>query len=123
MLNLTTGSITTQFHVVFDDMFTTVNSIAREDQPPSHWNDLCLENTELVPMDNPPSLTAEWLSEMDSNLDTQMATRTNQVRSDLTTNHQTQREEKLFLPNSCSSSEEVGTLDLHDSKAAKSQNK
>ena len=59
VLNLTTGSITTQFHVVFDDMFTTGTSIAREDQPPSHWNDLCLENTELLPMDNPPSLTAE----------------------------------------------------------------
>ena len=36
VLNLTTGSITTQFQVVFDDLFSTVHSVAREDAPPSH---------------------------------------------------------------------------------------
>ena len=36
VLNLTTGSITTQFHVVFDDLFTTVHSVEREEEPPSH---------------------------------------------------------------------------------------
>ena len=65
VLNLTTGSITTQFHVVFDDLFTTVHSIEREELPPSHWNYLCLENTELIPMDNPSPLSSEWLSGMD----------------------------------------------------------
>jgi hypothetical protein len=42
VLNLTTGSIDTQFHVVFDDQFTTVSSIERDMDPPSHWEDLCL---------------------------------------------------------------------------------
>ena len=36
MLNLTTGSIITQFHVVFDDLFATVPSIEKEDDPPLH---------------------------------------------------------------------------------------
>jgi hypothetical protein len=30
VLNIDTGSIATQFHVVFDDLFTTVPSIERE---------------------------------------------------------------------------------------------
>jgi hypothetical protein len=30
VLNIGTGSITTQFHVVFDDLFATVHSIERE---------------------------------------------------------------------------------------------
>jgi hypothetical protein len=45
VLNLGTGEITTQFHVVFDDLFTTVSSIERETEPPDHWADLCLENS------------------------------------------------------------------------------
>ena len=36
VLNLNTGSITTQFHVVFDVLVTTVPSIEREDDPPLH---------------------------------------------------------------------------------------
>jgi hypothetical protein len=46
VLNLGTLSITTQFHVIFDDLFTTVPSIDREnedhlmlDSPPEHLND------------------------------------------------------------------------------------
>ena len=34
VLNLSTGSITTQYHVVFDDRFSTVESIGLEDTPP-----------------------------------------------------------------------------------------
>ena len=52
MLNLTTDSITTQFHVVFDDLFSKILSIERE-EPPSHWNGLCLEQTKSNPMDIP----------------------------------------------------------------------
>jgi hypothetical protein len=37
VLNLGTGSITTQFHAVFDDIFTTVPSIERENEEPEHW--------------------------------------------------------------------------------------
>jgi hypothetical protein len=36
VLNLGTRSIITQFHVVFDDLFTTVPSIERESEPPGH---------------------------------------------------------------------------------------
>ena len=53
VLNLSTGSITTQYHVVFDDLFSTVPSIAREEEPPSNWSDLCLEQTEFIPIDTP----------------------------------------------------------------------
>jgi hypothetical protein len=42
VLNLGTGSITLQFHVVFDDMFTTVPSIETETALPDHWAELCL---------------------------------------------------------------------------------
>jgi hypothetical protein len=34
VLNCKTGSITTQFHVVFDDLFSTVPSVERENTPP-----------------------------------------------------------------------------------------
>ena len=99
VLNLITGSITTQFHVVFDNLFSTVHSIAREDVPPSHWDDLRLENTELITMDNLAQLSPEWLGEMDKNFDKVMVDRTNQVRSDLqTTTTQTSSSEQLFLP-------------------------
>ena len=68
VLNLSTGSITTQFHVVFNDLFTTVPSIEREDQPPSHWEDLCLENTTFIPINNqyPLPLNSEWHSAADT---------------------------------------------------------
>ena len=61
VLNLTTVSITTQFHVVFDDLFTTVPSIEREDEPHLYWEDLCLENTTLIPTDTDisPTLSSE----------------------------------------------------------------
>jgi hypothetical protein len=36
MLDIGSGSITTQFHVVFDDLFTTVPSIERENEAPEH---------------------------------------------------------------------------------------
>ena len=51
---------------VFDDLFTTVASVERENDPPSHWNDLCLEQTEFIPIDIPVPLSHEWLSETDT---------------------------------------------------------
>jgi hypothetical protein len=48
VLNLTTGSITTQFHVVFDDLFSTVSSVDREHEPPDHWEDLWLESSTQI---------------------------------------------------------------------------
>jgi hypothetical protein len=61
VLNLGTGAITTQFHVVFDDLFTTVPSIERETEPPDHWADVCLENSTRIMMDSPiENLGDEW---------------------------------------------------------------
>ena len=49
VLDLQTGSITPQYHVVFDDHFSTVTSVEREIDPPDNWNQLCLENTTYIP--------------------------------------------------------------------------
>jgi hypothetical protein len=68
VLNLNTGSITPQFHVVFDDHFKTVSSIRQDDSPPNHWADLCLENSITILEDqetsdkSPMSLNDEWLT-------------------------------------------------------------
>ena len=64
VLNLTSGEITAQFHVVFDDLFTTVSSIGWEDeQPPDHWEQLCLDNSSFTLVDSPPKfLQDDWLN-------------------------------------------------------------
>ncbi len=51
ILNLETGSITPQYHMVFDELFLTVSSVKRENEPPDNWDQLCLENTTLIPTD------------------------------------------------------------------------
>ena len=52
--------------MVFDDRFSTVESIGLEDTPPTHWEDLCLENTLYVPTDGntdmPVHLHDDWLT-------------------------------------------------------------
>jgi hypothetical protein len=65
VLNLDTGSITTQFHVVFDDhLFTTVPSIERDTALIDHWAELYLENSTHIMLDLPPEhLNDEWLTE------------------------------------------------------------
>jgi hypothetical protein len=64
VLNLTTGSIDTQYHLVFDDQFTTVSSIEREMDTPSHWEDLCLESAVRIVTDHPTTyLKDDWLTE------------------------------------------------------------
>jgi hypothetical protein len=63
VLNLSTGSITTQYPVVFDGLFTTVSSVDRDHKPPNHWEDLCLENRTQITVDGPPEYLAdEWLT-------------------------------------------------------------
>jgi hypothetical protein len=54
VLNLSTGRITTQYHVVFDDLFKTVPSIESEHEPPSHWDELCMDESVHIPVDNEP---------------------------------------------------------------------
>ena len=65
VVNLQTGSITSQFHVVFDDRFSTVASIERENEPPDHWDQLCLENSISIPVEKDSAaafLDDGWLS-------------------------------------------------------------
>jgi hypothetical protein len=64
VLNLSTGWIITQFHVVFDDQFSTITSIKRESEPPSHWEGLVLDNSLQLTIDDPsPHLDSDWLTD------------------------------------------------------------
>jgi hypothetical protein len=64
VFNLTTGSIDTQYHVVLYDQFTTVSSIEREMDPPSHWEYVCLESAVRIVTDYPATyLKDDWLTE------------------------------------------------------------
>jgi hypothetical protein len=71
-LNLSTESITSQYHIVFDDRFSTVESIGLEDTPPSDWEELCLESSLYVPTDDTPDLPVhlndDWLTESEREL-------------------------------------------------------
>ena len=64
--NLRMGSISPQFHVVFDDAFTTVLSeIAELEEPPENWLDL-LTFSRLKVNDNEDGaqeFANEWLSD------------------------------------------------------------
>jgi hypothetical protein len=61
---LQAGSIDTQYHVVFYDQVTTVSSIEREIDHPSHWEDLCLESAVRIVNDHPTTyLKDDWLTE------------------------------------------------------------
>ena len=65
VLNLTTGSISPQYHVVFDDEFSTVPSIDVNEDPPTFWNDLDLESqSQRIYLDpeSPHQLHEEWLT-------------------------------------------------------------
>jgi hypothetical protein len=63
VLNLSIGRITTQYHVVFDDLFTTVPSIEREHETPSHWDELCMDESVHIPVGNEPEfLHDDWIT-------------------------------------------------------------
>jgi hypothetical protein len=69
VLNLINGSITTQYQVVFNDLFSTVASVERDNDPHNHWEELCLDNAVQIRVDYPPYfLDDEWLTreELDS---------------------------------------------------------
>ncbi|MGH3053715.1 MAG: hypothetical protein ACRDL7_01895, partial [Gaiellaceae bacterium] len=61
ILNLTTGSVTPQYHVVFDDWFSTVT--CPDDHVPETWEDLFLHHRSqiLEPDQVGPPLADEWL--------------------------------------------------------------
>ena len=81
--------------------------------PLSHWDDLCLENTELIPIYNPLPLTPEWLSEMDTSLDTRTTTQTNQVHTDLEPHSATSPQDPLMMPSPSSVSTEGASRSSH----------
>jgi hypothetical protein len=58
ILNLSTGHVSPQYHVVYDDTFSTVASI-RVDSIPSNWSTLCSESCELITDEN-FALSPEW---------------------------------------------------------------
>ena len=67
VLNLRTGNISTQFHVVFDDWFTTVSSpkTLLDVEQPVEWEELLISSREKLTddIDDAPPLSNEWLTE------------------------------------------------------------
>jgi len=63
--NLKTGSITPQFHCVYDSEFETVGS--SDGHPPSNWADLVINHRYATPLDDDADvpLHPEWLSPED----------------------------------------------------------
>jgi len=66
--NLTTGSVTLQYHVVYNELFTTVPSRAEFDQQqPANWIDLLTYSRDYALEDvepgDIPELGIDWLSE------------------------------------------------------------
>ena len=68
MLNLTTGTISPQFHVVIDDWFTSVSSDAKETDEPLDdkvWTELLMDHRVDIYFDENSQLELdeEWLTE------------------------------------------------------------
>lgn len=64
ILNPTTNHISPQFHVIFDDLFSTVISQLEYKEPPKEWNDLCITSCYQPFFGNhdPTKLDNEWLA-------------------------------------------------------------
>ena len=72
VLNLKTGSISPQFHVVFDDFFSTVMSIPEGDDPAAHWENIFNKSRFQAYFDEhdlPTTLQEEWTENDDAYLD------------------------------------------------------
>ena len=83
ILNLSTGSISPQFHVVFDDQFSSVESMIIDEQPPSFWNEFDLDShTTQIPLDRDSNATLsnEWLSAPDLEERSRSFARSNKIR-------------------------------------------
>ena len=64
VMNLKTGIISPQYHIVYDDNFQTVH--CSEDIQPLMWEDFVTFNTfcsDFDPDDYVPELSTEWLTE------------------------------------------------------------
>ena len=71
VLNLSTGTISPQFHVVFDDWFSTVSSITSREEPEpidgETWTNLLMNDRIQVAFDedDPVEVNDEWLTEIE----------------------------------------------------------
>ena len=68
VLNMTTGHISPQFHVLYDDWFTTVGTDAQGDPEPiddEKWTELLGEERFQFDGNEPVELEDEWLSELE----------------------------------------------------------
>ena len=62
--NIRTGSISPQFHLVYDDNFTTIGTNVNHENPPENWVDLLTFSREnMVDEDEYPVLSEEWLTD------------------------------------------------------------
>ena len=63
VLNLSTGHVSPQFHVVFDDWFTSANSTRLDDPLDPAWNDLFIHNKYQYIFDDEDSveIDEQWL--------------------------------------------------------------
>ena len=58
VLNPSTGHISLQFHVVFDDAFSTVVSISNDEPPPNFWNEIDIDEfLYTIPLDDDSEAT------------------------------------------------------------------
>ena len=86
---MSTGHISPQFHVVFDDHFSTIHSIIIDETPPSFWNEFNLENyTHKIPLDKNAHITLqdEWLNPSDLEERARSFARSNEIRKTISSN-------------------------------------
>ena len=65
VLNPATSHISPQFHVIFDDLFSTVvSTLESSEEPPIQWEDLCIKHRYQVEFEenDPVALNDEWLT-------------------------------------------------------------
>ena len=82
VLNPQTGHVSPQFHVVFDDKFTTIDTFRKGFQP-NTWEKMCATNTEIAP-EIDSHLATQWETSVLQHEDHNLANRKlHRVRFDL----------------------------------------
>ena len=92
VLNTKTGNISPQYHVVFDDTFSTVESLTPAEDPPPFWNEIGLDESvystyvHRIPLDPGDStvLHQEWLTDAEIEARTRTQVRDVSVRGTFT---------------------------------------
>ena len=83
ILNLRTGHLSPQFHVVFDDDFSTVPSLSSDSEPSPFWDTIDLEeNTLRILLDDNTSsfLDKDWLTPAELEERSRLTIRQAQIR-------------------------------------------